>query len=76
MLLTFLQISETFRNTEGDGGLQSPQDFAHKLEIPLSLNKEQIALATAIDNDITRNNSILYSCINSDTLQVDQQFTK
>lgn len=69
-------ISETFRNTEGDGTTPQRQELGQKLEIPVLLNREQIALTTAVDNDITRNNSILYSCINSDTFQVDQQFTK
>lgn len=67
------QITET---CNGDATLPHIHDFGLKLKIPLSLNREQVALTTAIDNDVTRNNSILYSCINSDTLQVDHQFTK
>lgn len=67
-------IAETFRHTEGDA--TSSLDAGQRVEAPLSLSREQIALTTAIENDMTRNNSILYSCINSDSSQVEQQFTK
>ncbi|XP_034249825.1 TAF5-like RNA polymerase II p300/CBP-associated factor-associated factor 65 kDa subunit 5L [Thrips palmi] len=69
-------LSETIKNSNCENHVFQNHDFGQKLEIPILFNREQIALATAIDNDVTRNNSILYSCINSDTLQVDQQFTK
>lgn len=69
-------ISETFRHAEGEAAISQAQDSGQKLDIPMSLSREQMALTTAIENDVTRNNSILYSCINTDTLQVDQQFTK
>ncbi|XP_052126069.1 TAF5-like RNA polymerase II p300/CBP-associated factor-associated factor 65 kDa subunit 5L isoform X2 [Frankliniella occidentalis] len=69
-------ISETFRHAEGDSALSHVQDTNPRMEVPMSLSREQMALTTAIENDATRNNSILYSCINSDSSQVDQQFNK
>jgi len=51
-------------------------DTFHKVELQLSQTSQQMAISSAIENDVARNNSILYSPINGDVSHIDQQFTK
>jgi hypothetical protein len=35
-----------------------------------------MAVFSAVDKEVTRNNTIIFSSISNDTLQIDQQFTR
>ncbi|XP_023722645.1 TAF5-like RNA polymerase II p300/CBP-associated factor-associated factor 65 kDa subunit 5L isoform X4 [Cryptotermes secundus] len=47
-----------------------------KSELQLSQTNQQMAVLSAVDKEITRNNSIIFSTISNDTVQIDQQFTR
>lgn len=47
-----------------------------KSELQLSQTNEQMAVFSAVDKEVTRNNTIIFSSISNDTLQIDQQFTR
>jgi len=54
---------------------QDTENF-RKSELQLSQTNEQMAVFSAVDKEVTRNNTIIFSSISNDTLQIDQQFTR
>jgi hypothetical protein len=54
---------------------QDTENF-RKSELQLSQTNQQMAVSSAVDKEVTRNNTIIFSNINNDTLQIDQQFTR
>ena len=54
---------------------QDTENF-RKSELQLSQTNEQMAVFSAVDKEVTRNNTIVFSSISNDTLQIDQQFTR
>lgn len=47
-----------------------------KSELHLSQTNQQMAVLSAVDKEVTRNNSIMFSSISNDSVQIDQQFTR
>jgi len=54
---------------------QDSENF-RKSELQLSQTNQQMAVFSAVDKEVTRNNTIIFSSISNDTLQIDQQFTR